>query len=105
MTEPTPPEIELLGKLIERLITDPQLRAAFRRDPAAACLEAGLPELAADLGGTGGKAMETMELRESKSSLAGVVMAIAVEGVSLSEASQLLKHGLPGAGGKLGGGP
>src|SRR5258708_15176101 len=105
MAEPDPKDVELVGKLIERLMTDPQLRADFRRNPAQACLDAGLPELAAELGGVGGKAMQTMELRESKSSLAGVVMAVAVEGISLLQADQLLKHGLPGMGKGGGAGP
>jgi hypothetical protein len=83
------------GKLIERLLVDPEFRAEFRRDPAEACLSAGLPDLAAELGGSG-KSMHTLELRESRSSLAGVVMAVAVEGMGIAEAQKLVQHGLPG---------
>jgi cell wall-associated NlpC family hydrolase len=88
-------ESVLAGKLIERLLVDPQFRAEFRQDPAQACLAAGLPDLAAELGGSG-RAMQTLELRESRSSLAGVVMAVAVEGMGVAEAQALIQHGLPG---------
>ncbi len=92
-------ETERVGKLIERLLVDPAFRARFRSDPSAACVETGLPELAAELGGSG-KAMHTLEMRESRSSLAGVVMAIATEGVALEEMQHLAGHlhDLPGLG-------
>jgi hypothetical protein len=61
-----------LAGLIERLLVDPEFRAEFRRDPAEVCAAAGSPGLAAELGGSG-EAMHTVELRESRSSLAGVV--------------------------------
>jgi hypothetical protein len=86
----------LAGQLIERLLVDPGFRAEFRRDPAAACLAAGLPDLAAELAGSGGT-MDTLVVRESRSSLAGVVMAVAVEGMSVAEAQALMHHGLTGA--------
>jgi hypothetical protein len=86
----------LAGQLIERLLVDPGFRAEFRRDPAAACLTAGLPDLAAELAGSAG-AMDTLVVRESRSSLAGVVMAVAVEGISVGEARALMHHGLTGA--------
>ena len=68
---------------------DGGFRASFRRDPVGACVAAGLPGLAAELGGAGG-GMETLELRESRSSLAGVVMAVAAEGLSVVEAQALV---------------
>ena len=52
-------ENEQAGKLIERLLVDPEFRAEFRRDPAAASVAAGLPELAAELEGSG-RAMDTL---------------------------------------------
>ncbi len=82
-----------LASLIERLLTDPAFRAAFMRDPATACHQFGLHALADELGG-GGKAMEPLELRESKSSLAGAVMAIAAEGMGAAELSGLIEHGV-----------
>ena len=88
-------ENEQASKLIERLLVDPEFRAEFRRDPAAACIAAGLPELADELGGSG-RAMDTLMIRESKSSLAGVVMAVAVEGMSIAEAQALIQHGPAG---------
>ena len=84
-------QTELAGKLIERLLTDPAFRAEFRRDPVEVCKAAGLDSLAAELG-SGGKAMHTLELRESKSSLAGVVLAIAAEGVGVAELPGLIGH-------------
>ena len=90
---------DLAGRLIERLLVDPEFRAEFRRDPSGACVACGLPGLAAELGGSG-KAMHTMELRESRSSLAGVVMAIAAEGIALEQVERLASHGLPGGLGK-----
>jgi len=92
-------DVELAGRLIERLLVDPEFRAEFRRDPSGACVASGLPGLAAELGGSG-KAMHTMELRESRSSLAGVVMAIAAEGIALEQVERLASHGLPGGLGK-----
>ncbi len=95
MADPTDQEVELAGRLIERLLVDPEFRAEFRRDPSGACVAAGLPGLAGELGGSG-KAMHTMELRESRSSLAGVVMAIAAEGIALEQVERLAAHGLAG---------
>ena len=89
-------ENEQASKLIERLLVDPDFRAEFRRDPAGASVAAGMPELAAELEGSG-RAMDTLMIRESKSSLAGVVMAVAVEGMSIAEAQALIQHGPPGA--------
>jgi hypothetical protein len=85
----------LATELIERLMVDPAFRADFRRDPAAACVAAGLPDLAAELAESS-RSMDTLVVRESRSSLAGVVMAVAVEGIALAEAQALLHHGLTG---------
>src|SRR4051812_25201081 len=73
-------EADIAAKLIERLLTDPAFRARFRRDPPGACREAGLHSLAQEMSVGGGKAMHTLDMRESKSSLAGVMMAAAMEG-------------------------
>jgi cell wall-associated NlpC family hydrolase len=81
------------GQLIERLLLDAPFRAAFRKDPAGACRELGLGDLAEELG-AGGKSMHTLELRESKSSLAGVVMAVAAEGIGVVELHGMIEHGL-----------
>src|SRR3954467_5230827 len=76
-------ESDLAAKLLERLLADPAFRARFRRDPAGACREAGLESLAQEMSVGGGKAMLTLDIRESKSSLAGVMMAAAMEGVGI----------------------
>jgi hypothetical protein len=82
------------GQLIERLLVDPGFRAAFRADPAGMCRELGLEDLATEL--RPGNAMQTLELRESKSSLAGVVMAVAAEGVGVAELRGLFGRSLHG---------
>ena len=81
-------EQQLAAKLIERLLTDREFRAKFRRNPAKACSDAGLDDLAQEMSLGAGKAMMTLDVRESKSSLAGVVMAAAMEGVAVYEFTQ-----------------
>ena len=76
-------EADIAAQLIERLLGDPTFRAEFRRDPASACRKAGLDELADEMAMGAGKAMMTLDQRESKSSLAGVMMAAAMEGVGI----------------------
>jgi hypothetical protein len=84
-------ELERSVELLERLLGDSQLRRRFRTDAAAVLSEAGLPELAAGLG-HGGRALMTLEMRESRSSLAGVMVAAAAEGVDLA---QFAEHAAP----------
>src|SRR4051812_10609420 len=88
----TSSEADVAAKLIERLLVDPAFRARFRRDPAAACREAGLDELAQEMQLGAGKAMMTLDLRESKSSLAGVMMAAAMGGGGVM---QFVEHVAP----------
>src|SRR5918992_2338462 len=85
-------ESDIAAQLIERLLVDPAFRAEFRRDPAAACRQAGLDSLADEMALGAGKAMMTLDVRESKSSLAGVMMAAAMEGVGVY---QFGEHVLP----------
>jgi hypothetical protein len=84
-------ELERSVELLERLLGDPQLRRRFRNDAAGVLTESGLPELAAGLG-HGGRALMTLEMRESRSSLAGVMVAAAAEGVDLA---QFAEHAAP----------
>ena len=79
---------DIAAQLIERLLTDPAFRANFRKDPAGTCEAAGLPELAKEMSLGAGNAMMTLDLRESKSSLAGVMMAAAMEGVGVFQFAQ-----------------
>ncbi|WP_028067016.1 NlpC/P60 family protein [Solirubrobacter soli] len=86
-------ESDLAAKLLERLLSDQAFRAQFRRDPAGACREAGLDSLAQEMSVGGGKAMMTLDIRESKSSLAGVMMAAAMEGVGIYQFTEnILPH-------------
>src|SRR5215208_7208807 len=85
-------EADIAAQLIERLLGDPEFRTEFRRDPASACRKAGLDELADEMSLGAGKAMMTLDQRESKSSLAGVMMAAAMEGVGVY---QFGEHVLP----------
>src|SRR3954447_6440404 len=89
----SPTEADVAAKLIERLLADPAFRARFRRDPAGACREVGLDGLAEQMSIGSGKAMHTLDIRESKSSLAGVMMAAAMEGVGIYQFSEnVLPH-------------
>src|SRR3954447_8791275 len=86
-------ESDLAAKLLERLLVDATFRAQFRRDPACACREAGLDSLAQEMSVGAGKAMHTLDMRESKSSLAGVMMAAAMEGVEIYQFTEnVLPH-------------
>ena len=76
-------------RLLERLLQDPDFRAAFRTDPAGAARAAGLPQLAAELARTEDP-MQTLEIRESRSSMAGALMAAAVEGLGILDGVGLL---------------
>src|SRR5215216_3673366 len=93
-------EADIAAQLIERLLGDPEFRAEFRKDPANACRKAGLDELADEMSIGAGKAMMTLDQRESKSSLAGVMMAAAMEGVGVYQFGEhILPHidDVPGA--------
>ena len=76
---------ELQARLLERLLSDPAFRARFQADPVAAAREAGLDGLAEELVRLAGNGMQTLDFRESRSSLAGVLMAAAVEGLGIYE--------------------
>jgi cell wall-associated NlpC family hydrolase len=78
-------EGDRVAALLERLLTDGAFRREFRRDPVATCREGGLLDLADELNAASGGAFKTLEVRESKSSLAGVLMAAAAEGVGAVE--------------------
>src|SRR4051794_41941693 len=82
------------SQVLGRLLADPAFRAAFRAEPERALRDAGFPEFArhVDPAGTG-KALETLEIRESRSSLAGAMVAAALEGVGLVGADQAMAHG------------
>src|SRR5262245_37475734 len=86
---PPSPEPETAVELLARLLADRDFRARFRQDPAAVCLEYGLADAAVELGGPG-KALYTLELRESRSSLAGALVAAAGEGASAVESLRQL---------------
>jgi hypothetical protein len=72
----TPGPDESAERLVERVLADPAFRERVRHDPSQPA------------------ALETLELRESKSSMAGALMAAAVEGLALYE--------IVGGGGGLG---
>jgi cell wall-associated NlpC family hydrolase len=75
------------ARLLERLLTDSAFRQYFRRNPIAASREAGLAGVAEEMAMSAGKAMETLDDRESRSSLAGVFMAAALEGAGIYDFS------------------
>src|SRR4029078_4628821 len=80
-------ESEDAARLLERLLADRTLRERFRRDPAGASREAGLDHVAEELRARDGKALDTLDGRESRSSLAGVLMAAALEGAGIYDFS------------------
>src|SRR4051794_15080341 len=75
------------ARLLERLLADRTLRERFRRDPAGVSREAGLERVAQELRVRDGKALDTLDGRESRSSLAGVLMAAAIEGAGIFDFS------------------
>jgi hypothetical protein len=91
-------EVGRSAELIERLLASPGLRRRFRADPGAVLREHGLGELAAGLD-EGRGALMTLELRESRSSLAGVMVAAAAEGI---EFGHMLEHAAPALGRQAG---
>jgi cell wall-associated NlpC family hydrolase len=78
-------------RMMERLLADPVFRARFRNDPAGVAREEGAEDLADELSVVGDP-MQTLDFRESRSSVAGVMIAAAVEGIGIYE---LGKHLLP----------
>jgi cell wall-associated NlpC family hydrolase len=88
-----PDEDERAAQLLERLLSDSAFRERFRAEPEAVCAEYGLAHLAPELTGPRG-ALEPLEVRESRSSLAGALLAAAGEGASALDSV----HGLHGQG-------
>jgi cell wall-associated NlpC family hydrolase len=79
-----PDENARAAALLERLLTDPLLRADFRRRPATTCRAFELDDLADELE-SGARGTATIEQRESRSGMAGVMVAAGFEGVGLGE--------------------
>ena len=74
-------EHERAAELIAMLLRDPAARASFRRNPADVCRAHGLEDVAAELAGRDG-ALQSLDVRESRSSVAGVLIAAAAEGAA-----------------------
>ncbi len=89
----TSDEVERSAELIERLLGDPDLRRRFRTDPAEVLGQHGLCGMATGLG-QGRRALLTLELRESRSSLAGAMVAAAAEGVDFAHVAERAAPGL-----------
>jgi len=86
-------EAEAAARLLERLLADPAYRERFRAYPVAALREAGLQSVAEEMAMGGGKVLDTLDGRESRSSLAGVFMAAALEGAAMFDFSkEVLPH-------------
>ncbi|HTI32441.1 MAG TPA: peptidoglycan DD-metalloendopeptidase family protein, partial [Miltoncostaea sp.] len=84
--------------LLARILTDDVFRMRFRRDPVATCRHLGLDDLADELARESARAFQTLEVRESRSSLAGVLLAAAAEGVGVAELVQHVRADGGGAG-------
>ncbi|MDX6534133.1 MAG: hypothetical protein QOF68_1877, partial [Gaiellales bacterium] len=74
------------ASVLERLMRDADFRARFRADPRAALEEIGMADMAEQLS-TISDPMQTLQPRESRSSLAGAAMAAALEGIALLDPS------------------
>src|SRR4051794_11987911 len=86
-------DVERAAQLLERLLTDREFRALFRQDPEGACLAHGFEEEADELADMS-KALHTIEIRESRSSLAGAMLAAAAEAANAAQSlEQLDQHG------------
>ena len=59
-----PERHEAVERLLERLLVDPEFRAHYLRDPAAAARVAGFGELAAEFALPERRALETVEMRD-----------------------------------------
>jgi cell wall-associated NlpC family hydrolase len=81
-------EADAAARLLERLLSDPDYRESFRAYPVAALREAGLQGVAEEMAVGGGKLLDTLDERESRSSLAGVFMAAALEGAAMFDFSK-----------------
>jgi hypothetical protein len=78
---------ERVAALLVRLIRDPAFRADFRRRPAEEARAFGLDDLAGELRERH-KALQTIEIRESTSGLAGLLLAAAAEGRPMVEVAR-----------------
>ncbi len=77
--------------VLELLLADPGFRAEFRKAPTAALQRRGMRDVARALGGDR-RALQALDSRESRSSLAGVLMAAAAEGAELVAPGALDDH-------------
>ena len=75
-------EHERAAQLIAMLLRDPAARASFRRNPAAGAGTHGLDEVAEELSPAATARCSTLDVRESRSSVAGVLIAAAAEGMA-----------------------
>ena len=89
--------IQRTAHLIERLLGDPLLRRRFRARPAEVLDEHGLGDLVPALDGL---PFQTLDVRESRSSLAGALMAAAAEGIAFLDLVQTA-HAAPPSDGAL----
>ncbi len=82
------------ARLVARLLADPAYRAAFRRDPPGVARAAGLPALADALAGRP-RGLQRLEVRESRSVLAGAAAAVLAEGLAAAEHGVEASTGAP----------
>src|SRR5262245_37427507 len=88
----SPPDVDRAADLLERLLTDATFRGLFRQDPEGALLAYGLAQTAGELTDSS-KALHTIEIRESKSPLAGLGLAAMAAALhESSSAAELLRE-------------
>jgi hypothetical protein len=89
--------VERAAQMIEQLLGDPDLRASFRRRPGDVARSYGLADVAAELN-AGERPLQTLDGRESRSSLAGALLAAAAEGVQVADLLRAAHHEIGGEG-------
>src|SRR3954451_16397779 len=90
--------IDRAAQLLERLVADAGMRAEFRARPVAALQHYGLDDVAREVGDRPVKGLHTLDLRESRSGLAGLFVAAAAGGARLMHlVAQLPAHQTPEA--------
>jgi murein DD-endopeptidase MepM/ murein hydrolase activator NlpD len=71
------------ARLLQRLLADRAFRRRFETDPVSAAREAGFADLASELARADDGDGRRLDVRESRSSAAGVFMAAALEGLGI----------------------
>jgi hypothetical protein len=95
-----PDETGRICELFERLVGDAAFRSAFRRDPAMVCRTLDLDRVARAFADDA-PGVQALDSRHAPSSLAGVLMAAAMESVDLVRLLRHAEDAMPGTDGAI----